>query len=101
MSEIPSILVHVPVDFWSSHHSKPALPDFKGLPFCAEKPHVRYDGVLEHKEMSSLCAAGYFLWRHDVNESEVYVLMVVEDRKGDKKLGFPGGKRDSSHETRW
>ena len=58
----------------------------------------------QHKELSSLCAAGYFLWRHDVNESEMYVLMVVEDRKGDKKLGFPGGKRDSSsssHETPW
>ena len=53
--------------------------------------------------MDSFCAAGYFLWWYGAKDvsakAEAYVLMVVEERFGERKLGFPGGKRDSVTET--
>ena len=101
-SNIPSILALVPVEFWMIRHDRSsyAVPDFKGLPY-AKEAYVRYDGVLDDQEMSSFCAAGYFLWHHDAVESEVYVLMVKENREDEGELGFIGGKRDSSKETPW
>jgi len=105
---IPVILKRIPSSFWERNKTQvqcaglTGTPEFKGLPFEAEA-YIRYDGVLNQQEMGSFCAAGYFLWRYGVKddsaEPEAYVLMVVEQRFGAEKLGFPGGKRDSAAET--
>jgi len=89
-------------DEWRDSKAQRAAADFQKLPHACTV-YARNDGLLHDQESKALCAAGFCLWRrgeHSANsDAEAEVLMVWEDRQKQRKLSFPGGKRDSDAET--